>query len=365
MKAFVCALLAVVLSIPLCANDGVYMSSGGAFYPIQETRISMQSEILSFKVRNRVAIVNIQFEFFNPDSSPRTLLVGFQAPVPSGDLPDSVVRMSHISDFRVMQGGQLLPYQQKIAECASCELLDLSEMESLEYGPGVYVYLFELTFQPGVTTINHSYNFKASGEIFTEQKYNYILTTGSKWAGGKIGSLTVEFDLGENQYFYVDDAFGAEAEWKIVGSGNISQPQSSDYFYRDAKMIRILSGHLQVSVSNHSPTENINFGIFSTRSFICHTLNYEELEAGEVFAFFDPYYRNALDDPDVTSKELRLLRNTVFAQHGYAFKSEDLQVYFSQFPWYIPDPNLKMEDIELSEWEQEYVRKIQAMEAEK
>jgi hypothetical protein len=32
--------------------------------------------------------------------------------------------------------------------------------------------------------------------------------------------------------------------------------------------------------------------------------------------------------------ELRLLRNTIFAMHGYRFKSKDLQDYFTRFIWY-------------------------------
>ena len=37
------------------------------------------------------------------------------------------------------------------------------------------------------------------------------------------------------------------------------------------------------------------------------------------------------------SKEnLRLARNEIFARHGYVFKSEELQAYFLQQPWYKP-----------------------------
>lgn len=34
--------------------------------------------------------------------------------------------------------------------------------------------------------------------------------------------------------------------------------------------------------------------------------------------------------------QLRILRNTIFAQYGYTFKSEDLQQHFSRFDWYSP-----------------------------
>lgn len=34
--------------------------------------------------------------------------------------------------------------------------------------------------------------------------------------------------------------------------------------------------------------------------------------------------------------ELLILRNEIFARHGYIFKREDLTIYFSQFKWYKP-----------------------------
>ncbi|MEN1761725.1 S-layer homology domain-containing protein [Anoxynatronum sibiricum] len=40
------------------------------------------------------------------------------------------------------------------------------------------------------------------------------------------------------------------------------------------------------------------------------------------------------DIESLTMEELRLARNEIFARHGYAFKSEDLQQYFKQKEWY-------------------------------
>lgn len=33
---------------------------------------------------------------------------------------------------------------------------------------------------------------------------------------------------------------------------------------------------------------------------------------------------------------LRILRNCIFAYHGYIFQSDDLRWYFNQCPWYYP-----------------------------
>jgi len=40
-----------------------------------------------------------------------------------------------------------------------------------------------------------------------------------------------------------------------------------------------------------------------------------------------------------TKNELELMRNSIYARHGYIFKREDLQSHFSQFNWYNPTTN--------------------------
>ncbi len=50
-----------------------------------------------------------------------------------------------------------------------------------------------------------------------------------------------------------------------------------------------------------------------------------------------------------SSKELRLMRNEIYARHGYTFSSADLQKYFGSKPWYKPLNNnatVKLSDIE-------------------
>lgn len=73
----------------------------------------------------------------------------------------------------------------------------------------------------------------------------------------------------------------------------------------------------------------------------------------ERFQSFDWLSERRIDTSDLTglsSDDLRLLRNAIFAMHGYIFKSEDLQQYFGRFDWYIPRysnvPNSRMSSIE-------------------
>lgn len=59
-------------------------------------------------------------------------------------------------------------------------------------------------------------------------------------------------------------------------------------------------------------------------------------------ALFENLSKHRLSGSDLSSytkSELRILRNSIFAKHGYIFKSEDLKMYFSQFEWYKPEFN--------------------------
>lgn len=42
----------------------------------------------------------------------------------------------------------------------------------------------------------------------------------------------------------------------------------------------------------------------------------------------------------LTAKELTYLRNSVYARHGYVFKSQELNNYYKQFSWYHPNPSV-------------------------
>ena len=47
-----------------------------------------------------------------------------------------------------------------------------------------------------------------------------------------------------------------------------------------------------------------------------------------------------VDARRLSQSQLRVLRNTIFAQYGYRFYSPDLQAHFGRFSWYRPDPDL-------------------------
>lgn len=53
---------------------------------------------------------------------------------------------------------------------------------------------------------------------------------------------------------------------------------------------------------------------------------------GKISVLRNPLRRE--DFRNVSRAQLRIIRNTIFAQHGYPFKSRDLQQHFARFSWY-------------------------------
>lgn len=66
MKKILSTIVLLISTFSAFGNDGVYLSYGSVIYPTQETKISLEKEILSFSVKDRVAYVSIQFQFHNP-----------------------------------------------------------------------------------------------------------------------------------------------------------------------------------------------------------------------------------------------------------------------------------------------------------
>lgn len=63
-----------------------------------------------------------------------------------------------------------------------------------------------------------------------------------------------------------------------------------------------------------------------------------------------------------SKKDLRLLRNLVYAKHGYKFKTEDLKGIFNDFDWYKPDDNFS--EASFTNWEKNLIKDIQSYETE-
>jgi hypothetical protein len=65
----------------------------------------------------------------------------------------------------------------------------------------------------------------------------------------------------------------------------------------------------------------------------------------------------------LSSSQLRILRNLIFAVHGYKFRSADLQEYFGNEDWYEPSDSFS--DSLLNSFERQNIALIQELEAQR
>lgn len=85
-----------------------------------------------------------------------------------------------------------------------------------------------------------------------------------------------------------------------------------------------------------------------------------EATVEEDFAWLSQRRVEYSDIADMSLADRRILRNAIYARHGYIFKSDDLREYFSQFSWYTP----RYTDVtgQLSELERDNVMFIKSYE---
>ncbi len=337
------------------ANDGVYRSTGGQIYPVKETKISIEKEYLSFSIDKGVCEVNIHFEFLNPESEARTLLVGFQAPMSQGDVSDRMKKEERIQNFKIYHNQQIIPYELYLAKDGKSPLFDTNSDHYFMEGEGIFVYLFEIEFKPGINKISHSYQAHAGGSVDNFESYSYVLKTGQLWKGAQIKELEVTFDWGANSQYFIRDVFGNHAKWDIVGIGKMAELKEGDPDFSN-KLVRIQNGFLRVALKNFSPTQNIYFGMLNIDKG--KSLKNATKSIYFPFLYLKKTNKYAIRLENYSPEERQEIINSIYASYGYSFISKEIRESFEEFYYYIPNPNLKLEDIELSPYQMELIDNI-------
>jgi hypothetical protein len=71
---------------------------------------------------------------------------------------------------------------------------------------------------------------------------------------------------------------------------------------------------------------------------------------------------NATLPNKITARDVRLMRNEIYARHGYIFTDNSLDKYFRLKTWYKPNPQFKQSM--LSEHEKGFISKLLNVEQE-
>jgi len=314
--------LIVLLALLFQSNDSVLNSSGGDLFPVLESDIEIQKEVLKLTLRNDM-YVDVYFEFFNPKEE-KELTVGFVFPPkysPEYSDVDSVdieKRKPDIEDFTVVINDSLTDY--KFGLLKDTPFTKLKEVE----GEWNYVYYFKARFKSGLNIVKHTYSFNGGYDSSGGSFYNYVLLTAKNWAGKGIADFTLQIDMGSDIEFNILEDISFYDEWKIVGVGNKRRRN----FY-------VKNGFIELKKRNLKPIEDVNIYVpgrtarYQDPDSLAYQAEIAELEELE----------------PLSADRLRVLRNYFFARKGYKFKSEDLFKFYSRCIWYLPHEGKTSEEI--------------------
>ncbi len=378
------ALVLIFISqVLLFANDASFTTNGNQLIPLVENEISITKEILTLTKKEQDLYVDVYYEFFNPSNS-KELLVGFEAPPPSGDsqlYPQKNGEHPYINDFTVTLNNQKLKY--KISYVTKDKYIKnnkvigkkLSEIrQSYEddnygnYENYKYVYHFKANFLKGKNIIQHRYKFVLSNSVMEYYNFDYILTAANRWANKQIDDFTLNINIGEFESFNLYQTFfDNKDDWKLEGRGNFHLDTLNYDYYNESitkkKSIKfnIINGTLTFKKSNFKPKGELI--LFSQRNEWIHdnmvdTTDYSRWKTIDYINKFELPLKitEYVEEYHLPNDELsyKILKNLPFARRGYIFTDTQLKKYYDKVSWYIPDlnytPNINDLTVDEKKW---------------
>ncbi|KTD82591.1 YARHG domain-containing protein [Legionella waltersii] len=301
------------------ANDTAVGGEGSLPVPISQPNIEMVNETiritgkdLNSPAMNGAWQYDCNFTFQNSLNKDLNVSMAFPFPINNGEseiaMPEgqkATVGKALVYDFKVTVNGFEIPSQSgKIAP---------NPDKSMYYEDAYY---WKVNFPAdSKVIIHHDYITGATYDVMGYHWVHYVLKTGSLWKHNTIGHTTLEVRpntptrLCDEIDSNIDVTKPTPAGMQIQGDG------AHRKYIWDLK-------HFQ-------PNEDMSLCLFTGLNFIRYKIVYKWLNT-----------ENAVNQlAKLSSKELRILRNSVFAQYGRSFKSPDLQSYFNQQWWYTLNPS--------------------------
>ena len=351
------------------ANDGAYYASGNQLIPISENDVSITKEILTLERRivNDIeyVYVTVNYTFYNPNSE-KTILVGFEAPSPAGDVNGFPKNGAHpyMSNFKAIMNGEVLKFETSMVNTENYYIDNRIDAKTEKEVIGddfnanepdfYYVYHFNATFKPGENKVIHTYRFEMSGSISENYSFDYILTAANRWANNQIDDFTLNIDMGPNQGFEIRNTFFKnENEWLLNNGRALSTNNNSLKFITNKNGITFKKknfhpeGELFIKSINGPMKEH--YTSFDSNSHnLPKKINLKNTGTNSV-----------------NEKSFKILKNLPFAIRGYVFKTELIQDYYLSQSWYQPKVEYKANLQSLLSEEKEWLKIVKSKEWDK
>lgn len=372
-RPLIASLLSLGFIAPATANDSSYYASGNQLIPLQETAISVKKEVLTIKrIKDDKVRVTVDYTFNNPGPE-KTILMGFEAGSPSGDVNGSPRKGEHpyIEKFSVTFNEKEIPHKVTIIvpdrEGKDADKViytpedlkkqkPLPEIENTNVTDFFYVYHFPATFPTGDTRVIHTYDYAISSAVFISTSIDYLLTPALRWANKQIDDFTLIIDLGELQQYHISPSFFENTDqWTTQGRVKIGMENVMHEMSTETSRVMTVwqqKGSITFHAKNFKPQGELLL-------FANYTLNREEILDSKTIKM------SLHDLPGIREMKLKdeftrkVLENIPYAQRGYVFKNKDLKAYFEAQPWYMPDPEYK--EAAFTEEEKAWLKEVRAL----
>lgn len=386
LSLFVCMFCTTLSTL---ANDGSYYASGNFLFPLQETSISVRSEVLTISIcDDGCAKIDVLYTFFN-DGPSKTIDMAFESPLPynSGDDFSHIGKHPCIFDFTATLNDQAMLCRSAVVVDAGSNIEDYKtfdrnwhqESEDFNYGEHIitngkdtvevtaYGYLFKATFKPGLNTVHHTYRYQASGGLSANFEIPYILEPCTRWANHQVDDFTLRIATPSTaKHFYLHDDVLRRTEIKVIsGTGKVrtgtipSGIDDPDIHYQE---VSLRNGVVECHIKNFKPQANLH--ILSADHMICGDDNNIYYNRGwiyfpQVSADFKLFYgREPANDAEEEALSKRVMRNLPYADRGYVFSDSRLRRLFESQWWYMPDPNWQMSTDGFTETDWRFIKEL-------
>lgn len=335
-KKSILFILVFHIAINIFANDTFFSLSGGNLVPINEESVSieMKEETITLDFHENYYEVTVDFTFYNSCNT-ETLSIGFPFFAPGN------LGKGKIYDFKCWTNGEETSFEDKPIIWNS----KTDEQPELQNA-----YTRKIQFNKNqITTTKVKYKSSYSIDSDIEKKGMsyaywdgyYLYGTGSSWKNS-IGKIHLVI-INNLPYGYLETVRMGKNIWGSSVKDKIS--------IIDEKTYEVIFTNIEPDYTDifYVCFENILFDSGPKR-----------------FPAYFPFIKTITNSDELkwyTKAQLRIIRNTIFALHGYQFKSEDLRNLFivvgkDWYPSYTERIKTVFSEESLSEIEKENIRII-------
>jgi hypothetical protein len=302
-------IILIFSSINILANDAYLGSIGGNVFPVfNKDSIRMLKEDINLQMERDSCFVTCKFWFVNNTNKNVGLLMGFP-----DYISDPANASQSLKSFTCNVNGVA-----QIVDKFTSRIMVETDSNTEWYEKW---YCWYVDFGPFDTIeIENTYWGYYGGSIGGTYSIDYLIGTAKTW-NGTIGEGKVVFNYSSIiSSLFIDTSYYRSDEFLPYGLSRIIDKDSIIFHF-----------------TNYSPEWDQRLGVS-----------------------FYPYWQTTLIDIDQkylketadiirTKEQYRLMRNEIYARHGYLFKDKQFQEYFDKQVWYKRDLDFDLNQLNKDE----------------